>query len=186
MSSSEPKRRILMVIAPTQFRDEELAEPKAIFEKEGWLVHVASTQLGAATGMLGATEVVATTLDEVSLPEPIAQYDAVVVVGGMGSLEYLWHQPVLHQILKTAADQNKIIGAICLSGAVLANAGVLHGKKATVWETSESLKALQVGGATYTGEACTIDGNIITANGPEAAQAFGNAIAERVKALTPA
>ena len=35
----------------------------------------------------------------------------------------------------------------------------------------------------YTGEPCTVDGNVVTANGPEAAEAFARAVADRVKAL---
>lgn len=173
-------KRIVMVIAPDQFRDEELHVPRDLFRKEGWHVDTVSTQAGAATGMLGATENIQLTLEDIVAEN----YDAAIVVGGMGSMAYLWPNTQLHDLLKTVARTGKIVGAICISGAVLANAGLLRGKKATVWETPETLEALQLGGAQYTGEACTTDGNIVTANGPEAAEVFGKAVAERVKTLT--
>ena len=172
-------KRILMVIAPDQFRDEELQVPRDIFKAEGWQVDTVSTQTGKANGMLGAVEDVQLTLDDIVA----ANYDAALVVGGMGSVEHLWPNAQLHDALKTVAGKNKVVGAICLSGAVLANAGLLQGKKATVWEMPESLEALKAGGANYTGEPCTVDGNVITANGPDAAEAFGKSVAERVKAL---
>jgi len=172
-------KRILMVIAPDQFRDEELQVPRDIFKAEGWQVDTVSTRTGPAKGMLGATENVQLTLDDI-VPE---NYDAALVVGGMGSIEYLWDNAQLHGALKTVANARKVVGAICLSGAVLANAGLLAGKKATVWEMPESLAALKKGGASYTGEPCTVDGNVVTANGPEAAEKFGKSVTERVKAL---
>ena len=169
---------ILMAIAPDQFRDEELNVPREIFKKEGWQVTVVSTRSGEATGMLGQREAVSYTLDDVQ-PET---YDAIVVVGGMGSPEYLWEAQKLHSILKAMQSQSKVISAICLSGAVLAKAGLLKGKKATVWETPETKQILIDSGAQYTAEPCTVDGNIITANGPDAAESFGKAIVAQVKA----
>ena len=46
--------KILMVIAPDQFRDEELLTPKEVLTQSGATVVVASTQTGEAKGMLGA------------------------------------------------------------------------------------------------------------------------------------
>ena len=175
-------KRILMIIAPNQFRDEELIEPRNAFLNEGWQVDLASTQTGISTGMLGAKEPVEKTLDDINA----SSYDAAVVVGGMGSPEFLWNNTQLHDILKTVSARDKVVSAICLSGAVLANAGLLDGKSATVWPDENAIRLLKEGGANYSETSCIQDGNIITANGPEAATAFGQAIVSRVKALTPA
>lgn len=174
--------RILMAIAPDQFRDEELNAPRALFQELGWTVDVASTRAGEAKGMLGATENVSLLLDAI-LP---SQYDAVLVVGGMGAPQYLWDNFTLHTILKTVYSNGKVVGAICLSGAVLAKAGLLNGRNATVYETPESLDALKQGGAYYTAEPVTEDRRIVTANGPEAATAFGQAVIRQIKSLVPA
>ena len=42
------QQRILMVIAPEQFRDEELLVPRQAFAAEGWQVDTASTRMGVA------------------------------------------------------------------------------------------------------------------------------------------
>lgn len=61
---------------------------------------------------------------------------------------------------------------------VLANAGVLTGKKTTVWSgESENLKSKSV---IYTGESVTVDGKIITGNGPASAELFGEKICEAI------
>jgi protease I len=164
--------RILMVIAPEQFRDEELLTPKQLFMDAGAAVQVASTKPGEAKGMLGAQVIP----DLVLADAKSGDYQAVIVVGGMGSPEYLWNEPKLHEIICKLNKDDKVVAAICLSGAVLANAGVLKGKRATVWPMDESLKALADGNAQYVEEPVVQDGKLITANGPEAARQFGETI----------
>jgi protease I len=168
--------RVLMIIAPEDFRDEELLEPKHILTEAGAKVTVASTAAGEASGMLGAK----VTPDAVVNNVKSADYHAVVVVGGMGSPTHLWNNAHIHQLLKETHAAGRVVGGICLSGAVLANAGVLKGKKATVWATDESLAALSGGGASYVKDHVVHDGNVVTADGPEAATQFGNTL---VKAL---
>ena len=73
----------------------------------------------------------------------------------------------------------KIIAAICIAPVTLANAGILNGKKATVFPSGKN--DLIRNGAKYTGDSVTVDGNIITANGPMAAEAFGKKIVEMLK-----
>lgn len=167
-------KRVLMVIAPREFRDEELLEPRALLAEQGAQIDVASTAKGQATGMLGATVTPDLLLSEANAES----YDAVIVVGGMGSPEHLWDNKDLHVLLQNIQSNNKVIAAICLSGAALARAGVLVGKNATVWPMPESLAALEHGKARYTKEPVVCDGKIITADGPGAASQFGTAIAD--------
>jgi len=170
--------RILMVVAPEQFRDEELLEPKKIFEEEGAEVVVASTQAGEAKGMLGARVTPDAQIKDVKASE----FDAVAVVGGMGSPDHLWQNDTLHNILREMNTTNKVVSAICLSGAALANAGVLESKEATVWPMPESLQALEKGKAKYKKQPVVKDGRTITANGPEAAREFGETIVKELAA----
>lgn len=164
--------KVALVIAPEAFRDEELFVPKARFEAEGAETVVVSTKVGEASGMLGGKAMAESTIKELKSDS----LSAIVVVGGMGSPEHLWGNKELHQILQEHVKADKPIAAICLSGAALANAGVLTGKKATVWECPESLEALQSGRANYINEPVVQDGKIITANGPEAAEEFATLI----------
>lgn len=171
-------KKVLIVIAPKEFRDEELAQPKQVLEAAGAEVRVASTAPGPCTGMLGAK-----VTPDVALSQATAKdYDAVVVVGGMGSPKHLWNDPSLHSLLKDAQLAGKVIGGICLSGAALAKAGVLEGKRATVWRTPESLAEMEKGKAKTMNEPVVVDGKIVTANGPEAAKDFGKEIARALGA----
>jgi putative intracellular protease/amidase len=68
---------------------------------------------------------------------------------------------------------------------VLAKAGVLRGKRATVWTSPafpQSVRALEAGGCKYESkEKIVHDVNLITAFGPDFAKQFGKAIADKLK-----
>jgi len=164
--------KVALVIAPDQFRDEELFVPLQKLQENGAATKVASNKIGEAQGMLGKSYSPETLIKDLKADD----LDAVIVVGGMGSPEYLWNDEILHKVLKDMTAANKVVASICLSGAVLAKAGVLSGKKATVWEMPESIKALEDGKANYIKEPVVQDGKIITANGPEAAGDFADSI----------
>lgn len=170
--------KALLVLCPVNFRDEEYLVPREKLEASGVEVSVASTQPGTCKGMLGASAEPDLVVYDVNVDD----YDAVVVVGGSGSPEYLWNNSRLLEIVKDAYSKGKVVAAICLSSAVLANAGVLKGKKATVYPTDDSVKALRDGGADYLDEDVVVDGKIVTAKGPHAAAEFGEKIIELLKA----
>jgi len=161
--------KVLMVIAPKDFRDEELFEPMAVFKSNGLEVDVVSTTKGECVGMLGNKITVEKTIYDINADE----YDAIVIVGGMGSKEYLWNNERLIELVKEFYNQNKVVSAICLSPVVLAKAGVLNGKKATVYPAPEAIEELKKGGAIYEDKGVVIDGNVVTAKSPDYARLFG-------------
>ncbi|MDP2974442.1 MAG: DJ-1/PfpI family protein, partial [Candidatus Diapherotrites archaeon] len=164
---------VLLIIAPSNFRDEELFDTKTELEKAGAATTIASKQTGTITGMLGGTAEATLSLSAVK----VSDYDAVVFIGGSGASAY-FNDSTAQKIAKDAAAQGKVLAAICIAPSILANSGLLQGKNATAF-SSESGN-LQSKGANYTGSAVTVDGKIITANGPAAAKQFGKEI---VKAL---
>jgi protease I len=172
---SKSDKKILMIIASQNFRDEELLIPKKLFEKEGYSVVIAGTSLKPAKGMLGAVVTPQILIDQVKVDE----YDAIVFVGGVGAKEY-FNNSIAHKIAKEAVSKNKILAAICIAPRILAEAGVLKGKKATVWVSEE--KILEEKGANYTGKLVEVDGNIVTGSGPQAAEEFAKIIIKLLKA----
>lgn len=136
-------KKVLLVIAPRDFRDEESFVPRWIFEEKGAKVTVASSTKETATGMLGGTVKPDAAFSEV---DPIA-YDTVVLAGGTGSKEYLWDNKELRGIVQEAYNQGKVVAAICLSTVVLARAGCLYGKEATVFPDPDAVQELRAAGA---------------------------------------
>ncbi len=160
------QKKVLMIVPPEDFRDEELFEPKSILESGGAQISIASKGVQTATGSEGGSIPVSIDINKVD----VTNYDAIVFIGGNGASVYFDDSSAI-RIAKDAVAQNKILGAICMAPTILANAGVLEGKQATVhMSQSETIKE-KIG--TYTGQAITIDGKIITASGPESATNFG-------------
>lgn len=162
-------KKILMVIAPRDFRDEEYQEPREIFENNGYDVDVASIQTGTAVGVQGTEAEINTTAMEADADE----YQAVVFVGGPGMAQ-ITKDETLKMLARKFYEKNKLTAAICVAPAILAHADLLKDKKATSFPDAED--TLKANGVEFTGENVTVDGRIITANGPQAATEFGRTI----------
>ncbi len=172
-------KKILILIAFKNFRDEEYFIPKRIFEDNGFIVKTVSTEKGTAVGAYGGEVEVDFDLREVNLKDS----DAILLVGGGGALKYLDSEEV-YGIVRDAYRKKLLVGAICIAPVILAKAGILENKKATVWTASmdkSPLKMLGESGAVYEKEDVVCDGNIVTANGPEAAGEFANKITAFLK-----
>ncbi len=168
-------KKVILIIAPENFRDEEMLHTKEELEKAGVETKIASTKTTEARGMLGAKVTPDIKLEQVKIED----YDGIVFVGGSGSSAYFKDKRAL-SIAAEASRKGKRVGAICIAPVVLANAGVLKGKRATVFP-GLYVKEVEKGGATYTGKPVEVDGNVITGNGPDAAREFGRAIAKALK-----
>ncbi len=161
--------QILMVIAQNDFRDEEYLEPKKFFEEHGFKVMTTSERKGECSGTLGAKVWAEIALNEVDSHN----YRAVIFVGGMGASHYFADEEAL-SLAREIYQNDGIVAAICIAPTILANAKILQGKRVTAFETEK--KRLEDKGATYTGNPVEVDGQIVTADGPDAAEEFAHAI----------
>ena len=169
--NGEKGKRVLMIIAHRDFRDEEFQEPKEVLEKNGFQVEVASSSTTQAIGMFGLEYKPDLLLSEVKVED----YCIIAFIGGAGSREY-WEDKKAHEITRQSVTSGKVLGAICIAPVILANAGILNGKRATVFQSVAN--QLTSKGAQYTGKAVERDGLIITASGPSAAKDFGSTLIE--------
>lgn len=162
-------KNLVFVVAPSNFRDEEVFIPRDYLSKRGAKIVIASVKKGTLRGMLGGKIKAEMLLEEIK-PE---KFDGIVLPGGVGATVYFKNK-VLHNLLWKFYKSKKLVAAICLSPSTLARAGLLKGKKATVWKgEAKTLKKL---GAIYIAKPVVRDGNIITAWGPDAAGPFAKEI----------
>lgn len=165
-----------MLVAFRNFRDVEYFVPKEVLEGVGVEVKTASNKTGLAIGAEGGDVVVDFVVQDLKPSE----FDAIVFVGGPGCLESLDNEDS-YRVAKEAISNNKVLAAICVSPVILAKAGVLKGKRATVWSSPMDkgpIKILEEQGAIYLPRPVVSDGKIVTGNGPDAAKEFGEKIIE--------
>ena len=169
---------ILLVIAHEGFQPVEYDVPKRALLTSGFEVKTASDLLGTAISAIDQEEAeVDLTLDSVA----VSDYDGIFFIGGPGALEFLNNEKS-YRVIREAAKECKVWGAICISPRILAEAGVLKGRKATGWDDDGELVGILSGvGAEYIKEPVVVDGNLITASGPAAAEEFGREIVRVLK-----
>ena len=166
--------KVLFIIAPQNFRDEEYFVPKDILVKNGVDVITASRGVSVAIGSLGGKANVDTDISNIDIDD----YEAIIFAGGNGALTFV-NDPVIDDLLDRAKFNGIMICAICVAPLILAANGVLGGKQATVWNgDGMQAKKLEENGASYVNESVVVDHNVITANGPQAAKAFAEKIIE--------
>jgi protease I len=171
------KMKVLLVVAPEGYQQVEYNEPKKMLEAEGIHVVTASTITGAAIAKDGSTTPVDVLLSKVNVND----YAGIFFIGGPGALEGLDNEMSYH-VIKQAAEADIPLGAICVSPRILAKTGVLTNKQATGWNDDKELaKIFREYDVDYVQQNVVVDGNIITAVGPQAAKEFGKAIIDMIK-----
>jgi len=168
--------KILFVIAPDKFRDEEFEVPQKAFEEAGIGYDVASTRIGTCVGFFGASVEAGITIEDAKEEN----YDGIVIPGGIGAQDALWGNSALMDLVKKFNEKGKVVSAICLSPVVLAQAGLLEGRQATVYKSPASVHEMKRGGANLVDVAVVADLNIITGNGPAASLEFTEMIIEKL------
>jgi len=97
------------------------------------------------------------------------EYDMVVLPGGQPGADNLDKDPRIHTLLRSMAADGKFTAAICAAPKVLANAGLLHGRRATAFPgTLEGVE----GDIQLLSDAVVTDGTVITSRGPGTAMDF--------------
>lgn len=166
-------QKAILIIAQTGYQDVELDGTRKGLLDAGFDVTLASIKAGPCEGKFGGEEKASVALKDVD----VADYDCVAFIGGPGANTLYQNKDAQRIAIETAAA-GKPLGAICIAPKVLAVAGVLDGKKATVWnDDGDQAGFLALHNVQYTGEDVTVDGLIVTANGPKAAIAFGKTLA---------
>ena len=102
----------------------------------------------------------------------LSDADMLLLPGGLPCSTNLNECEAVRKAITAQYNAGKKIGAICAAPLVLGGLGILKGKRATCYPGVET----QMTGAEYTHEVYTIDGNIITGEGPAATLPYSYAI----------
>lgn len=103
--------------------------------------------------------------------------EGIILPGGMPGADNLENCREVQELLAYAAENGKLMCAICAAPKVLGKFGYLKGKKATCFPGFEECLL----GAEPTGDRVTVDGNVITSKGMGTAMDFSLAMLEYMK-----
>jgi protease I len=130
----QKQKRVALLIAPSDFRDEEYFQPKVMLEAVGIQVStVAKGNPDEVTGTNGGKAHIDAKFEDLTAEH----YDGLVLVGGKGAYQYFDDSDV-HALVQAFCELDKPVGAICIAPVILAKAGSLLGKRATVFPDGEN------------------------------------------------
>jgi protease I len=160
----------IAILAENMYQEMELWVPYYRFKEEGAEVKVVGA--GGANSYAskhGYPVNVDVQADQVSAVE----FDAVIVPGGYAPDMMRRHAPMV-RLVREAAQQGKIVAAICHAGWMLVSADILRGKRATSFFSIKD--DLVAAGAKWEDAEVVVDGNLITSRKPDDLPAFCRAI----------
>ena len=140
--------------------------------RAGIEVHTASLAGRQVTGSHGIRIEADITIDAVDA----ADYDMIVLPGGMPGADHLKNDARVIGLLKRFASAGRYTAAICAAPGVLAHAGLLEGRTATSFPGF--LRSDSAPGLKLTDAPVVIDGSVITSRGPGTAIEFSLALIE--------
>jgi 4-methyl-5(b-hydroxyethyl)-thiazole monophosphate biosynthesis len=113
-----------------------------------------------------------TTIDTIKAED----FDMIVLPGGQPGTDNLNADERVKKLIQDFYNKGKLTGAICAAPYVLANAGVLEGKKATSYPTYKE----KLGNVNYLEDIVVEDLNVLTSRGPGTAACFAFKIVEKL------
>jgi protease I len=173
------KGKTIAMLATDGFEQSELLDPKQRLEKLGARVEVISPDgkqkiRGWKEKNWGDEVTVDQALSEV---DP-ADYDALVLPGGVINPDNLRREPKAIAFIQAVAKDNKPIAAICHGPWLLAESDLVKGRRLTSWASVKT--DLTNAGGQWQDSEVVVDGNLITSRNPGDIPAFSDAIAKAV------
>ena len=152
------------------FEEIEFSTFVDILRRAGMTVTVAGLKECAISRAHSVSLTPDTLIDKVSADD----FDVIVLPGGNPGYVNLEKSEKVLQLVREMHDRNKYVTAICAAPSVLAKAGVIQGKRATIFPGMEDALT----GAQYSKGRVVIDGRIITSQGPGTAMEFAIKLVE--------
>jgi len=162
----------VLVPLPEGFEEIEAVTVVDLLRRAGIEVRTASLAGRQVTGSHGIRIEADITIDAVDA----ADYDMIVLPGGMPGADHLKNDARVVSLLQRFASAGRYTAAICAAPGVLAHAGLLEGRTATSFPgflRPDSAPGLQLSDAPV-----VVDGTVITSRGPGTAIEFSLALIE--------
>jgi protease I len=177
-------RTIAFLVAPEGTEQVELTEPWQAVQDAGGTPRLVSTDSGTVQGFQHLDRADTFDVDDTVDGKSAADYDGLVLPGGVANPDYLRTQPAAVAFAKSFFDAGKPVAAICHAPWTLVEADVVRGRRMTSWP---SLKTdLRNAGAEWVDEevvVCESGPNVlVTSRKPDDLKAFCGEVVDRFAA----
>ncbi len=168
----------IAILATHGFEESELKSPKDHLEKQGWTVHIVSTEIDSIKAWAKKDWGKAYEVDKHVNQVSARDYDALVIPGGVLNPDKLRTDMEVLEFVREFFKQQKPVAAICHGPQILINAEVVNGR------TMTSVAAISIdlknAGARWINEEVVVDKGLITSRTPQDLPAFNAKIVEEV------
>jgi len=176
---NELEGKNVAILATNGFEDSELRSPLEALRTAGANVMIVSIDEGEIKGWKDGEWHGTIKVDKTVNESSADQFDALVLPGGVINPDLLRRNADAVQFVKDFFKQKKPVGAICHGPWMLAEAGVLKGRKITSYV---SIRTDMVNaGANWVDEEVVVDEGLVTSRSPKDLPAFNAKLVEEVR-----
>lgn len=179
MKSDELKGKLIAILATEGFERVELTEPRKALVAAGANTHVVSLEPGRIRGW-DKTDWGQSVKVDVSLQDAVAaQYDALILPGGVLNPDKLRTVPAAVSFVKEFFTSGKPVGAICHGPWTIIETGFADGATMTSWPSLKT--GLRNAGAHWVDREVAVDNLLVTSRKPEDIPAFNKKLIEVIR-----
>jgi protease I len=176
MAEQKLKGKKVAILAADMFERVELEEPRKALEEAGAETEIVSIHDGEIKAFdhfdPASTVKVDKTVEEVSA----ADYDALLVPGGVGNPDQLRADENAVNFVREFAESKKPMAVICHGPWVLVEAGIARGRTLTSWPSLQT--DIRNAGGNWVDEEVVVDEGLVTSRKPDDIPAFNKKMIE--------
>jgi protease I len=174
-------KTIAFLVAPEGIEQVELTEPWRAVQDAGGTPRLVSTDSGTVQGFQHLDKADTFDVDDTVDGKSAADYDGLVLPGGVANPDYLRMQPAAVAFAKSFFDAGKPVASICHAPWTLIEADVVRGRRMTSWPSVKT--DLRNAGADWVDEevvVCESGPNVlVTSRKPDDLKAFCGEVVDR-------
>ncbi|CAM5303253.1 type 1 glutamine amidotransferase domain-containing protein [Stutzerimonas degradans] len=178
MSQPLTGKRVAILVTDG-FEQAELTGPREALENAGARADIVAPKNGEVTGWNHTTPATKFHVDQTFDAIRIADYDAVLLPGGVVNSDTIRTEATAQRLVREAAQAGKPIAVICHGSWLLISAGLVNGRRMTSWPSLAD--DLRNAGAEWVDEPVVIDGGLISSRKPDDIPAFSSALIEALQ-----
>jgi protease I len=184
MSTSLTGKTVAFLVAPEGIEQVELTEPWKAVQDAGGTPRLVSTDTGQVQAFNHLDKADRFDVDDTVASSSAADYDALVLPGGVANPDFLRTQPAAVAFAKSFFDAGKPVASICHAPWTLVEADVVRGRRMTSWPSLQT--DLRNAGADWVDEEVVVCENapnvLVTSRKPDDLKAFCGELVDRVAA----